>query len=716
MPRLVFQVRGLDCAEEVRTLKLALSPLVPENTLQFDLLSGRLMIDAEGFAPEVPAILRAIQRTGMRARLVEDGAPVQEPVHGGWGLEQQSIASGLLLFTLALLLQFLFSRMALGALLAAWRMEFLLLLPGLLFVAAPLVASAYLLPRALRAVRALRADMHLLVSIAVLGALLLGEQGEAFLVAILFAASLWLEQWSVRRAGHAINALLDLAPAEARVLDDPGTADAGRLLPVQEVKIGTLLRVLPGERVPIDGQVERGETSMDQSPLTGESRPVPKQPGDSVIAGTINIEASFDYRTTTTAQDSTPARILKMVSEAHGRKAEAERWIDAFAARYTPAMVLCALLVGVLRSALGAPWQESVNLSLTVLLIGCPCALVISTPVTLVAAIASCARHGVLVKGGRFLEALTQVRVFAFDKTGTLSEGRPKVNGVYPVAHRTAQEVLTIAAAIEQHAAHPVARAIREAAAGLPLPRVESGKSIAGRGATGSVDGAFCWAGNARMLESVGFGLSEAKARLELDDDAAGGIVYVGREQELLGAIKIEDAMRQVAPMALALLRANGIKKIVLLSGDHTAPVAQLAWAAGVDLWRANLLPEDKAKEIEFLAKELGPVAMVGDGVNDAPALAAASVGVAMGAAGSDAALESADVALMTDDLLRLPWLMQQARRTMGIIRQNVFIALVLKVAVFLLALAGVSQLWMAIAADMGAALIVISNGMRLLR
>jgi Cd2+/Zn2+-exporting ATPase len=652
----------------------------------------------------------------MRARVVNDEAPESAPTRPTWGLEQQSVAAGLAVFVLALLLQFLFSHTTFSPLLAAWRMAFLQPLPHWLLIAAPLTASIYLLPRALRAVRAFRADMHLLVSIAVIGAMFLGEYIEAFAVATLFAGSLWLEQWSVRRAGHAIHALLDLAPLEARVVDGVDTADAGRLVSAQEVSVGSLLRVLPGERVPMDGQVVRGETSVDQAPITGESVPVPKHPGDQVIAGTINIEASFDYRTSATAKDSTPARILKMVSEAHARKADAERWIDAFAARYTPAMVLFALVVGVLRYLLGASWQESVNLCLTVLLIGCPCALVISTPVTIVAAIASCARHGVLVKGGRYLEALTQIRVFAFDKTGTLSEGRPRVSAIHTVAPITKEEVLAVAAAIEQHAGHPIARAIREAAEGLELPALDAGKSLPGKGASGRIGGVYCWAGNARMLESVGLNADVAHAMLGVSRDFAGGIVYVGRAEQLLGALEIEDGMRRVVPQAMAELRSMGIQKVALLSGDHAAPVAQLARRAGIDLWRANLLPEEKAKEVENLARDLGPVAMVGDGVNDAPALAAARVGVAMGAAGSDAALESADVALMTDDLLRLPWLLKHARRTLGILRQNVVIALGLKLAVFLVAVGGFSQLWMAIAADMGAAVIVIANGMRLLR
>ena len=598
------------------------------------------------------------------------------------------------------------------------------------------VAALYLLavaagfwlvaPRAWRSLVRLRPDMNLLMSLAVLGALALGERFEAATVSFLFAFSLLLESWSVDRARRAIGKLLALAPERARLLDAGGVE---QLVPVESLSAGARLRVLAGERIPLDGRVLRGQGTVDQSPITGESLPVAKLPGDAVFAGCVNGESLLEIEVTHTSRESLLARILREVEQARASRAHAERWVDRFARVYTPAMLGVAALVALLPPLVaGGEWAHWSYQALVILVIACPCALVISTPVSVVAGLARAAREGVLIKGGVYLELPARLVAIAFDKTGTLSRGRLRIERVLPAPDAGLDEggLLALAARLEAHSGHPLAAAVREAALARGLAAegsahavlVDELETLPGRGLRGRVDGREYWLGSPAWMRELGRpydGLATAAADLEREGHS---LLVLADGERALGLLAARDGLRPEAPAALGALARLGLTRQQVLSGDSEGVALALAPAlaaggASPEI-RAGLLPADKAAAVRAL-RALGPVAMVGDGINDAPALAAADLGIAMGVMGTDAAIETADIALMTDDLGRLPWLVQHSRRVLGVIRQNVALALGLKLLFLGLALTGQATLWMAIVADMGASLLVIGNGLRLL-
>jgi len=510
--------------------------------------------------------------------------------------------------------------------------------------------------------------------------------------------------------------LMDLAPARARVVTAAGSTEDRA---IGDVDPGSLLRVRPGERFPLDGVVKRGATSVDQAPITGESMPVAKEVGDEVFAGTINQEGAVDVETSRRAEDTTLARIIHMVEDAQSRRAVVERWTERFARVYTPIMMLVALLVAVVPPVLfGGDWTAWVYNALVVLVIACPCALVISTPVSIVAGLASAARAGVLIKGGVYLEAPAHIQVIALDKTGTLTVGRPSVQKVEAREDHTARQVLTVAAALEAQSGHPLARAIlRHAEAeGIEAGAVEAFREIRGKGAEGTVDGLDYWIGSQRLMAERGAGSEDDHRATTALEDAGTSVVALGRADHVCGLISVADALRPGVREIVQAMRDAGARQVVMLTGDHEAAAARVAAEAGVDDVRAGLLPAEKVQAVEALRRDAGHVAMVGDGVNDAPAMAVSNLGIAMGAMGTDAAIEAADVALMSDDLTKIPWLLRHSRRTLGIIRQNIMLALGTKVVVMGFVLAGHATLWMAILADTGASLVVIFNALRLLR
>lgn len=587
---------------------------------------------------------------------------------------------------------------------------------ALLYLVAVVAGGWFVAPRALRALRRFRPDMNLLMTLAVGGALVLGDWFEAATVAFLFALSLALEAMSVGRARQAVARLMTLAPAVARVRD----AD-GRVVerPPDEVPVGTHLLVRPGDRIPLDARILDGAGMVDQSAVTGESRPVAKAPGDTLFAGTVNGDATFELETTRAASDSMIQRIVRLVGQAHRNRAPVERWIDRFAAVYTPVVLGVAFL-----TAFGPPLITGKDAAtwayrgLVLLVIGCPCALVISIPVSILAGLAAAAHRGVLIKGGEFLERAATLRAVAFDKTGTLTEGRPRVVEVVPFNGHSQRELLERATALESGAHHPMARAVLAEAErqGITPAPVTDYQRIPGKGASGRYNGRGYWLGSHRYLEERGQETPEVHDRLEALAETGHSVVVVGNDAHVCGFIAVADGLRPEARAALAELRRAGIPDLVLLTGDNAGTARTIAAEAGIAEIRADLLPEDKVSAVTELVRRHGSVAMVGDGVNDAPALARATIGIAMGAAGSDAALETADVALMSDDLTRLPWLVRHARRTRAIIRQNIGLALAVKIAFALWAVVGGASLWAAIVADMGASLLVIGNGLRLLR
>ncbi|MBZ5640687.1 MAG: cadmium-translocating P-type ATPase, partial [Acidobacteriia bacterium] len=708
----------MDCADEVAALKREVGPVVGgDDRLAFDLLRARMTVRAEAAGFDEAAILAAVARTGMRAEKWVDahGEPRRAERRARRARILTTAASGV-----ATAAGFLVHAASAGGLLPALRgSEGGSAVPSAsaaIYAVAAACGLSLVVPRAWLALRRLRPDMNLLMTVAVVGAAAIGQWLEAATVSCLFSLSLLLESWSVGRARRAVERLLDLSPPRARVVRESGRED---LVPVDEVAVASRIVLHPGERIPLDGRVLDGETSVDEAPITGESLPVDKRPGDEVFAGTINGDGVLTVEVDRPARDTVLARIIRMVGEAQDRRAPVERWVDAFARAYTPAvMVLAAATLVAPPLLLGQPWGPWVYRSLVLLVIACPCALVISTPVSIVAALAAAARHGVLVKGGAFIEAPARIRAVALDKTGTVTEGRQRVVGVEALEGRWEREVLETVAALEARSEHPIGRAIaaHAEALGLDLPPAEDARAVRGKGISGKVGGRACWAGSHRFLEEQGAGTEETRSRLDALAGPGRTIVTVGDERGVLGFVTLLDRIRPGARRAIEELRSAGIERIVMLTGDNRATAEAVAREAGLDETHPELLPEDKVRVVEDLVRRFGKVAMVGDGVNDAPAMARAGVGIAMGAAGSDAAIEAADVALMSDDLERIPWLVRHSRRALLVVRQNIAFALGVKAVFVALTYLGHASLWAAIAGDMGASLLVIGNGLRLLR
>ena len=707
-------MRGLDCAEEVAVLRRAVGPVVGgEEHLAFDVLRGKMTVQ-ESAAPVATEVVRqAVARTGMRAEPWREAPPVES----FWRRRSRTmsvVVSGLLLAA-GFLTHALLAGGALAALAGegAGEAHEVPVAARLLYLLAMLAGGWFILPKAWHAARSLRPDMNLLMTVAVAGAVGIGEWLEAAAVAFLFGLSHVLEGWSVGRARLAVESLLDLSPPTARVRE----AGAEREVTAAEVAPGSVFVVKPGERIPLDGEVVAGESHVNQAPITGESVPVAKAPGEEVFAGTINGAGALEVRSTREAGDTTLARIIRLVEEAQARRSPSERWVDRFARVYTPVVIALALAVFLIPPLMtGASWSDWLYRALVLLVIACPCALVISTPVSVVASLAAAARSGVLIKGGAFIEAPAGLRALAFDKTGTLSEGRFAVVEVVPLDGHDEAELLERAAALEARSEHPLARAVVAHAEeqGVAFEAAEGFRSLEGRGATGRVGGEPYWVGSHRYLEERGQETAEVHERLEAMSGAGRTVVVVGNDRHVCGLLGVADAVRPEAAAVVSELRRLGVA-VVMLTGDNQETARAVAEATGIEEVRAELLPEDKVAAVEELVRSYGEVAMVGDGVNDAPALARSSLGIAMGAAGSDAAIETADIALMSDDLQRLPWLIRHSRRTLRAIRQNIAFALGVKAAVFALAVAGIATLWLAIAADMGASLLVIGNGLRLL-
>jgi Cd2+/Zn2+-exporting ATPase len=584
------------------------------------------------------------------------------------------------------------------------------------YLAAIACGARFVVMKAYYAARNLRPDINLLMVIAILGAGLIGEWFEGATVAFLFALSLALESWSVGRARQAIAALLDLTPPSIRLLRPDG---AEVDLPVAEAKPGDRFLVPGGERIALDGRVVDGASAVDQAPITGESVPVEKEIGADVYAGTINGDGSLTVEVTKAAQDTTLARIIRMVEEAHARRAPSEQWVERFARVYTPAIMLLALIIALAPPLLfDGSWEGWFYRALVLLVIACPCALVISTPVSIVAALASSARAGVLIKGGAYIELPARLAAIAMDKTGTITRGEPVVVRVLPLGRHTEQQLLARAAALEARSTHPLARAILRYAqeAGIPPAPAADVQVLKGKGLSGSFDGEDFWLGSHRYAIERGQHTAETTAAAEALEGEGKTVIIVGNARHICGLIAVADTIRPEAKQIVASLHAAGIRHVVMLTGDNRVTAEAIAREVGIDEVRAELLPEDKLRQIERLVEQYGVVAMVGDGVNDAPALARASLGIAMGAIGSDAAIETADIALMTDDISRLPWLIHHAKRTLSVIRQNIAFSLGVKAAFLIMTFAGMASLWGAIAADVGASLLVVFNALRLLR
>ncbi|MBW6469347.1 MAG: cadmium-translocating P-type ATPase [Coriobacteriia bacterium] len=586
--------------------------------------------------------------------------------------------------------------------------------------AAAIVSGGWLVfRRAIASVRSRSMDMNVLMTVAVLGAAGIGEWAEGAAVVFLFSIGGMLESRSLARTRRSIRDLMDLSPQVARVL----RADVEAEIPADEVVPGETMVVRPGERVALDGTVVAGSSAVDESPITGESVPVDKSAGDAVFAGSLNTSGRLEVTVTAAAPDSTLARIIFMVEEAQSAKAPSQQLVDRFSRYYTPAVVVLAVLIALVPPAAGAllgqAWGgfgEWFYRALVMLVVSCPCALVISTPVSIVSAITRATRDGVLVKGGVHLESAARIRAVAFDKTGTLTCGTPEVTDVIALDDGDTARVLNVAAELEAHSNHPIARAVvRAAGTGNGRLAVSEYEDVPGGGVRGVVGGVRYAVGNPAFAVSAGAAAAGIAPDVERLENHGRTVLVLVEDGRPTGIIGVADQVRPEARPAVAELLRGTIGHAVMLTGDNERTAAAVAEQAGVAEYRARLLPHGKVDAVNRLQERYGPVAMVGDGINDAPALAASDLGIAMGAAGSDTALETADVALMSDDLNQLARFFDLGRRTVAIIRQNVAVSVLVKFAVLILAMTGTATLWMAVFADTGVSLLVTLNGMRLL-
>ena len=697
-----LRVAGMDCADEVEALEQVFRPLKGVREVRVNLMGGKVtLFHDESVTPE--QLIGAVASTGMKAACDGDEAADLE---GAKRMRQISVAVSGVFTGLGLLLQ--------------W-MKFAPVLADVAFGIAIVAGGWFVVPKAWRALRRFALDMNVLMTVAVVGALAIHQSSEGAAVTFLFALSELLEAFSLARARKAVQSLMQLTPETALLKDG---ADF-REVPVEQVSVGATIAVKSGSRVPLDGVVTVGESAINQAPITGESMPVEKKPGDTVFAGTINGEGSLEIQTTKGHADTTIAKIIHLVEEAQSQKAPSQRFVDVFARYYTPSVMVAALLVMLAPPLLfDGAWLTWFYRGLVLLVIACPCALVISTPVSVVSGLTAMARRGVLIKGGAGLEAVGKLRALAVDKTGTITEGKPRVTKVIVVNLKDEGEIVRIAAAIGTHSEHPLAQAVVAYAnvRKVAFPRSENYRAQNGRGAEATIDGHEYFVGNHRFTHELAVCSPEIEQQLaEIEADAQSVVVvghkpHAGCKGEVLGILAVGDAMRANAPEAIAALHRAGIAKIVMLSGDNQRTASAIAKKAGIDEAHGDLLPDQKIERVKAMLGELRYVGMIGDGVNDAPAMAAASVGIAMGGAGTDTAIETADMALMQDDLSKVAEAIALGRRTVGIIQFNIAFALALKAIFLVLALLGHASLWLAILADTGATLLVIANALRLLR
>jgi len=699
-----LHVTGMDCASCAATIERSLKQLDGVQHVRVDVVGGRVRVDYRDDKVHRSELADAIRRVGYQLASPEPltDRVSQVPRRTLWARH------GRLIMTIA-------SGATLGIALLLGRLDAATAATMALLAVSAIAGGWYVVPRGIQAARSRALDMNFLMSVAAGGAWLIGEQAEAAATLFLFAVAELLEAYSMDRARNAIRSLMELSPAEATVLRGGRELRLG----VSDIEIGDVVLIRPGEKIAVDGDVVAGRSSVNQAPITGESMPVDKTPGDQVFAGTLNGHGALHVRSAKLASDTTLARIIHAVEDAQASRAPSQTFVDRFARVYTPAVVGFAVLIALLPPLLGVgAWSTWAYRALAMLVIACPCALVISTPVSIVSGLTAAARAGVLIKGGAFLEAAGAVSAVFFDKTGTLTEGRPAITDIIPLQGRSRDDVLRCAGAVEQHSEHPLARAILDevAALAIALPDARDVEALPGIGARAQVDGELIHVGNERLARSLGVMEPTLASTLQRLEHEGRTVVIVATRREPLGIVAIADRVRPEAREAVDELRRAGIGRTVMLTGDNEGTARAIAEHVGVDEYHANLLPDDKLRIVRDCEAGGNGSAFVGDGVNDAPALAAARVGIAMGAAGTDVAIETADIALMGDDLNTLSFAVRLSRRTLLIIKQNIVFALAIKAVFLVLAAVGLATLWMAVAADMGASLLVVANGLRVLR
>ena len=707
-----FRIPAMDCAAEESDIRRALDSVAGIRSLNFQLMARTLTIDAPGEA--IGQALEAIGKAGYKILpVVEGGAPGDEArgAHDHDHSHGHGLPSGLPRLVLAL---------ALAGVAEALSMLAPAGLPWTLAGMAVALAAIYLAgldvyKKGLTALFRRRLNINALMTVAVTGAFLIGQWPEAAMVMALYAIAELIEALAVDRARKAIKGLMALAPEEAELRQAGGSWET---VPLNDVPPGATVRVKPGGRIPLDGTVTAGASAVNQAPVTGESIPVDKSVGDAVFGGTINETGELELRVTAAASDSTLARIIHAVEQAQGTRAPTQTFIDRFAAIYTPTVFIMALAVALLSPLLlDWSWLQALYKALVLLVIACPCALVISTPVTVVSGLATAARRGILIKGGTYLEQARLLKAVALDKTGTLTQGRPVLvdSQIWLQANQAdGAAIRQIAASLAAHSDHPVSKAIASGLGGEVLA-VKAFGALAGRGVQGTVNGRLYVLGNHRLMEERGQCLAELEAALAVHEAQGRTLTLLAGKQGVLGIFAVADTIRASTKQAIAQLNALGVTP-VMLTGDNPATARAVAAHAGIIDARGNLLPEDKLAAIRQMQSQYGPTGMAGDGINDAPALAQADIGFAMGGAGTDIAMEAADVVIMNDSLTRIADTVRLSRRTHAVLWQNIALALGIKLVFLVLAVWGSATMWMAVFADMGASLLVVANGLRLLR
>jgi Cd2+/Zn2+-exporting ATPase len=729
-----FYIAKMDCPTEEQLIRNHLERLEGIEQLGFNLMRGELTVSHRGDG--AAAIEAALDAIGMEPKRIDppaaDGAPgATTPEKTRPAQLEPARVSRMTWVLLAIS-----GAAALAAEIVALTTgeESSPLTIGLAFLSVA-AGGRETLKKGWIAIKSFTLNINFLMSAAVLGALFIQQWPEAAMVTFLFAVAERIEARSLEHARNAIRGLMEMSPEMAQVGVGEGELREWRNIDAGSVKVGQVVRVKPGERIPLDGTVTAGQSTVNQAPITGESMPVEKTPGHKVFAGSVNELGVLEVTVTAAQGDTTLARIIRLIEEAQSERAPTQRFVDRFAKIYTPAVVAIAILVAVLPPLLlSAPFYPWLYRALTLLVIACPCALVISTPVAVVSGLAAGAKAGILIKGGVYLEQGHALKAVALDKTGTVTHGKPIVTDVVLLKGQTEREALELAASLDAHSEHPVASAIvtlwtrkrmsedacsnGEATGCCPpkaqfLPVTEFA-SIPGRGVEGKIRGERYYVGNHRLMEEKGICSPVVEAEIERLEEEGKTTVVLASERDLIAVFGVADTLRETSVEAVQMLHRLGIA-VVMLTGDNDKTGRAIAALVGIDDVRGNLLPEDKTTAVGKLLTKYGAVGMVGDGINDAPALAKASIGFAMGAAGTDTAIETADVALMQDDLRKLPAFIDLSRRTKRVLAQNIAFSIGVKVIFFGLALAGFATLWMAVFADMGASLLVVFNGLRLL-
>ena len=690
-----IRILQMDCPTEEALLRTKLGGMAGVAGMEFNLMQRVLTVTHEPQALE--PVLAAVRSLGFTPEIAGDAQaePAPEPVRPWWPLAVAGLA-------------------AIGSEASHW-LGFPDALAAALALIAVLACGISTYKKGWMAVRNGNLNINALMSIAVTGALVLGQWPEAAMVMVLFTVAEWIEARSLDRARNAIRSLMQLTPETATVLQSDGTWQE---VAAKFVAVGATVRIKPGERIALDGTLVNGSSSVNQAPITGESLPVDKQAGDPVFAGTINTSGSFEYTVTAGAGNSTLARIIHAVEEAQGAKAPTQRFVDQFARIYTPVVFAIAVVVALVPPLLvGGDWIGWIYKALVMLVIACPCALVISTPVTIVSGLAAAARRGILIKGGIYLEEGRKLRWVALDKTGTITQGKPSQTDFSALNGWSPAEVRSLAASLADRSDHPVSLAVAQAAQrdGIPLQTVEQFEALAGLGTKGLIQGKTYYLGNHRLIHAQGRCSDALELQLSALEEQGKTVILLTDDHSVHGIFAVADTVKEGSRQAIAELHALGVQT-VMLTGDNAHTARAIAAQVGVDDARGDLLPEDKLKVIESLLETGTGVGMVGDGINDAPALARADIGFAMGVAGTGTAIETADVALMDDDLRKLPRFVRLSRDTHTLLVQNIVIALGIKAVFLVLTLAGMGTMWMAVFADMGASLLVVGNGLRLLR